>query len=66
MNPTEYWYSTNPSLRETFESYYSAHISLLNHHPSLMNDAQRLFTEGNCLEKTQVLTLLAAMKLHSL
>ena len=66
MNPTEYWYATNPSLRETFESYYTLHIGLLRHHPSLMNDAQRLFSEGTCLEKTQVLTLLGAMKLYSI
>lgn len=66
MNPLESWYHTNPGLKEFIETYYITNIGLLGEHPALKNDAQRLFTEGTCLEKTQVLTLLAAMKLHSL
>ena len=66
MNPEEYWYHTNPLLKEVFNSYFTKNIGLLSKHPALMNDAQRLFAEGNVREKAQVLTLLAAMKLHSL
>jgi hypothetical protein len=66
MNPEEYWYNTNPSLKDAINSYYTKNIGILSKHPSLMKDAQRLFIEGNVREKTQVLTLLAAMKLHLL
>ena len=66
MNPTDTWYATNPGLRDVIGSYYTTNIRLLSGHPELMKDAQKLFTEGTLIEKTQVLTLLAAMKLHSL
>jgi asparagine synthase (glutamine-hydrolysing) len=66
MNPEDYWYHTNPGLKKVIDSYYTKNIGLLSKHPALMNDAQRLFAEGVVREKAQVLTLLAAMKLHSL
>lgn len=66
MNPFNYWYKTNDSLKETFEDYYKRHIDLLSHHPELHRDVEKMFNEGSPLEKTQPLTLLAAMKLHGL
>lgn len=66
MNPFNYWYKTNDSLRETFEDYYKEHIDLLSHHPELHRDVEKMFNEGTPLEKTQPLTLLAAIKLHGL
>ncbi len=66
MNPFSYWYNTNVSLRETFEDYYRKHIDLLSKHPELQKDVEKMFNEGIPLEKTQPLTLLAAIKLHGL
>lgn len=66
MNPVDYWYNTNPQLKEVFNNSYAANIHLLNKYPNLIKDAQKLFSEGTFIEKTQVLTLLAAIKLHSL
>lgn len=66
MNPFNYWYKTNDSLRETFEDYYRKHIDLLSKHPELQKDVEKMFNEGTPLEKTQPLTLLAAIKLHGL
>jgi len=66
MNPFDYWYKTNNSLRETFEDYYRKHIDLLSRHSELQRDVEKVFSEGTPLEKTQPLTLLAAMKLHRL
>lgn len=66
MNPTEYWYKSNPALRSVIHTYYSANIDRLNSHTQLMKDARKLYSEGTFLEKIQVLTLLAAMKLHGL
>ena len=66
MNPTEYWYRTNPGLKSVIEKYFDDHITLLNRYPSLMNDATTLFKNGTILEKTQVLTLLSGIKLYNL
>lgn len=63
MNPSDYWYSTNPHLREAFETYFREHIPLLNTHPGLQEDTAFLFKNGNTIEKTQALSLLAAVKL---
>ena len=64
MNPFEYWYKTNPEIRKRFEDYFSENRALLNEYPQLSHDAGELFAEGSLSEKTQVLTLLAAIKLH--
>ena len=66
MNPFDYWYKYNPELRIIFEEYFNKHISLLDNYPQLKKDVNYLFQEGNTIEKTQVLTLLAAIKLHNL
>lgn len=66
MNPFNYWYKTNSSLRETYEDYYRKHIDLLSKHPELQRDVEKMFNDGTPLEKTQPLTLLAAIKLHGL
>jgi len=66
MNPFDYWYDSNPELREIFETYLKDHIHLLNKHPVLKEDTVLLFDEGNALEKTQALTLLAAVDLLQL
>jgi asparagine synthase (glutamine-hydrolysing) len=66
MNPSDYWYRTNPSLREYLENYFNDNINLVCDNPSLLNDVTKLFKEGNMGEKSQALTLLAAIKLYSL
>jgi len=66
MNPFDYWYDSNPELREIFETYLKDHIHLLNKHPVLKEDTVLLFDGGNALEKTQALTLLAAVDLLQL
>jgi len=66
MNPFDYWYKTNGSLRETFDEYFRNHVSVLSKHPELQRDVEKMFNEGTPLEKTQPLTLLAAIKLHGL
>nr|WP_319377753.1 hypothetical protein [uncultured Methanoregula sp.] len=66
MNPLDYWYKTNPELRNTFNSYYKQHIAFLDDYPSLKEDSRDLFEHGNTLEKSQVLTLIVAMKVLQL
>jgi len=62
MNPFDNWYDTNPELRETFETYFRDHIRILSKYPELQEDTLFLFKNGNPIEKTQALSLLAAVK----
>lgn len=66
MNPMDYWFSNNESLRNFIESYFIKHIELLNAYPELQNDSRLLFENGNSGEKFQVLTLLSAIQLHGI
>ncbi len=66
MNPFEYWYNSNSNLRNFISDYFENHIDLLMNHSSLKKDVEFLFNKGNFSEKTQVLTLLAAMKMHNI
>ena len=63
MNPMDYWYRTNDNLKNFIDSTFKENISLLENN-ELKKDCQKLFTEGNTIEKTQVLTLLAAYKYY--
>lgn len=63
MNPIDYWYNTNEKLRDFIDSFYKENInSIQNFHVKEM--CERLFREGNTLEKTQVLTVLAVWKFY--
>lgn len=62
MNPFTYWYSHNEELRNYFHQKYEEGINRLSHYPELMEDSEKLYMEGTALEKTQVLTLLEAVK----
>ena len=66
MNPFEYWYNSNSNLRNFISNYFENHIDLLMDNSSVKKDVEFLFNKGNFLEKTQVLTLLAAMKMHNI
>jgi asparagine synthase (glutamine-hydrolysing) len=66
MNPFNYWYKTNRGLREVFETYFQENLNLLDGHSQLQKDTELLFEDGSSVEKTQALTLLAALKLHKL
>lgn len=63
MNPEQFWYDTNQSVRTYFDNYYNNHIELLAHEPELQKDLSSLFDGGTVNEKSQVLTLLGAYKL---
>lgn len=61
MNPFDYWYKTNPAIPRFFNSYFADHIHLIED-AELREDCTKLF-EGSTIEKMQVLSLLAAVKL---
>jgi asparagine synthase (glutamine-hydrolysing) len=66
MVPFDYWFKTNKQLVESLERYFQSHIETLAGTPELYKDATVLFKTGTSLEKTQVLTLLAAVQLLGL
>lgn len=66
MNPFDYWLTENTDLRDTISHYFQENIELLKANKELMNDATELYKNGNTGEKLQVITLLAAVKLHSI
>ena len=63
MNPLEYWYKNNLDLKLYFENYYKENIVRIKNNLELKEDIELLY-KGNMLEKIQVLSLLAAIKLY--
>jgi len=65
MNPLEYWYQTNNQLKFFMDNYFKEKIYLLDDFPELKIDCKKLYCNSNGLEKIQVLSLLAWMKLSA-
>ncbi len=64
MNPFDSWLAKNPDLGKFVNDYFQTNISIVNGNQALKTDCESLFVQGNLNEKLQVLTLLAAIKLH--
>ncbi len=63
MNPEQLWYDKNTSVQQTLDAYFEENIAQVHSERELYNDLIQLYQTGNIIEKTQVLTLLAAYKL---
>src|SRR5262249_48209968 len=61
MVPFEYWFTKNVDLANDLERYVNENSEKLADAPDVYKDAVRLFRTGTVLEKTQIVTLLAAM-----
>lgn len=61
MNPMDLWYRENETLRTVFEEYYSQEINKIENE-KVKEEMDVLWHNGNCREKTQVLTVLGAHK----
>lgn len=64
MNPFDYWYKNDYRLREYFDDYYEKNYRNSLFSDQLMMDIEYLYNQDSTIEKTQVLTLLAATKLY--
>ena len=62
MNPFDYWYNTNPEIKDFFNSYFAVNVELLKEYSELKTDAIHLFKTGTILEKGLVLSLLSYLK----
>lgn len=63
MNPIEYWYSSEKSIQDYFDLYYSTNVNNSYINNEIRKDIHKMFTEGSANEKTQVLTVLGMLKL---
>lgn len=64
MNPLDYWYNTNENLRTYINNYYNENIDRISFDNDLLSDCKYLFEQGKFIEKNQVLTLLALLKIY--
>jgi len=64
MSPEQYWYDSNLNIKKTLDENFTENIHLIESYAELHSDALTLYNQGNITEKTQVLTLLGAIKLH--
>ena len=62
MNPYDYWYETNPKLREFIENYFAETRSLVDGYPQIAKNIDTLYKFGNTIDKTLVLTVLGVFK----
>ncbi len=64
MNPLDYWYDTNKDLKKFMDKYFNDNIDRLSFDSELSEDCTYLYRNGSNIEKNQVLTLLAVLKLY--
>ncbi|MCL2650005.1 MAG: asparagine synthase-related protein [Candidatus Azobacteroides sp.] len=63
MNPEQLWYNQTPEVKKYLDNYFGENIFRAEKYIELKTDLITLYKNGNIIEKTQVLTLLAALKL---
>jgi hypothetical protein len=62
MNPVNYWYKRNTTLRKKLTLTFENNMDVLKYHSALRDDCKYLFEEGDFLEKATVTTLVKALK----
>lgn len=63
MNPLEYWYNTNPDIKRFQDNYFEQNQIKAAAWPELQKEIITRYKAGGAIEKNQVLSLLAALKL---
>lgn len=64
MNPVDYWYDTNPSIKEFMETFWTGNNERIPNQ-QLHDDMEHLYKDCDVLDKLQCLSVLAAIKLIS-
>lgn len=64
MNPYDYWYDTDPKMREFFDTYYKEYLPLLQAHETVSKEVQLLFESPAILDKLMALTVLGMAAQH--
>lgn len=66
MNPFDHWWKSNEELRERINASFKENIDAVKGNPELFLDCIQLFETGSLLEKTQVITLIRAIKIFNI
>ncbi len=66
MNPTEHWWKSNAALRDQINALFRENIDAVEENPELFQDCIMQFETGSLLEKTQVITLIRAIKIFNI
>lgn len=64
MNPADYWYASNPRIKEYLDGQFQERIGSPVLEEDLRNDMSRLYRDGGFTEKQQVLTVLGLIHLY--
>jgi len=63
MNPVQFWWNSNGALRKGFDEIFGDALASTTLAGGLLRDCETLYRSGDCLEKSQALTLLVASRL---
>lgn len=63
MNPLGFWINNNLSLQDYMDNYFNKSIHILDNFKDLRKDCIYLYTKGDSVEKTQVLSLLSGIRM---
>lgn len=66
MNPWDYWYDTNPAIREFVTHYTNVHLHLLSSYPQLRDEVITLSRSGRASDKLLAVSLLATINVYDL
>ncbi|MEE9349777.1 MAG: asparagine synthase-related protein [Flavobacteriaceae bacterium] len=62
MTPLDYWYANNEKASLFYITFFNDNLSLFSTNKELYNDLRLLFTTGNTVEKSMVLTVLEMVR----
>ena len=62
MNPVDYWYDTNPAIKEFIESFWAENNDKIPYQ-QLYDDMEHLYRDCLPYDKLQCLSVLSAIKL---
>lgn len=64
MNPLDYWYYTQPKLKNFMNEYYESHINNMNFDCQLRDDIEQVWHGVRAADKCLALTVLAAYQIY--
>ena len=66
MNPWDYWYDTNPDIREFVRNYTNEHLHILSSYSHLRDEVIAMSRSGRASDKLLAVSLLATIKVYDL
>lgn len=66
MNPTNYWFESNHTIKEFYDSFFNTNIGLVKANAAIYRDLESMYRTGDLMEKAIVLTLLEVIRKYKL